>query len=101
MRLIQPCSTSSNSLNSSPALELHRSRAGTMRGNMKRYALPFSLALLLLGPVFCFAQSDPAAADQELAAMKQKAQAGDADAQIQLGMRSAMAAHPDMPEAMK
>src|SRR5215469_6832531 len=61
---------------------------------MKGYALPFSLACILLGNGFCAGQG-------ELLALKQKAKAGDPTAQVEVGMNYAMTAHPDIPEAMR
>ena len=57
---------------------------------MNRYGLLIFVGSMLLGNALCVAQAD-------LSELQRKARAGDAAAQIQVGMHYAMTAHPDIP----
>ena len=61
---------------------------------MKKLTVVLSLAMMIAPIEFCFAQND-------LAALKQKAAAGDPAAQVKVGMSYALAVPRDVREAMR
>lgn len=59
------------------------------------HILPFLIGVVLLSGCLCLGQED------NTAQLTRQAVAGDASAQVQLGMKYAMTMHPDFPQAMK